>query len=199
MDAIAGGTTSDSSVAGRTATAVGAPSLTTGANCQALAFNKSNYLLVDNAPALNPSTQITIAAWIKPTASGTQYVVKKGRQDSTDGFELSLSSDGKIFVRFNQASSGDSFRVNSTSKYPTNGSTWLYVAATYDGSTIKLYINGVLQASKNATFQIASNSLPLAIGAQDDGYRGFTGAIDGVKLYNRALTAAEIVALKANV
>jgi len=197
MDAIAGGTTSDSSGAGRTAAVVGAPSLTTGVNGQALSFNKSNYLLVDNAPALNPSTQITIAAWIKPTTSGTQYVVKKGRQDSTDGFELSLSSDGKVFVRFNQASSGDSFRVNSTSKYPTNGSTWLHVAATYDGATIKLYINGVLQGSKNASFQIASNSLPLAVGAQDDGYRGFAGAIDGVKLYNRALSAAEIVALKA--
>jgi hypothetical protein len=198
MDAVAGGTTSDSSGAGRTATTVGAPSLTTGVNGQALSFNKSNYLLVDNAPALNPSNQITIAAWIKPTTSGTQYVVRKGRQDATDGYELSLSSDGKIFVRFNQASSGDAFRVNSTSKYPTNGSTWLHVAATYDGSTIKLYINGVLQGSKNATFQIASNSLPLAIGAQDDGYRGFAGAIDGVKLFNRALSAAEIVALKAN-
>lgn len=197
MDAIAAGTTGDSSGAGRTATAVGSPSLTTGVNGQALSFNKSNYLLVDNAPALNLSTQITIAAWIKPTTSGTQYVVKKGRQDSTDGFELSLSSDGKVFVRFNQASSGDSFRVNSTSKYPTNGSTWLHVAATYDGSTIKLYINGVLQASKNASFQIASNNLPLAIGAQDDGYRGFAGAIDSVKLFNRALSAPEIVALKA--
>ena len=142
---------------------------------KALSFNKNNYLLVNNAPELNPSNQITIAAWIKPTTSGTQYVVKKGRQDSTDGFELSLSSDGKVFVRFNQASSGDSFRVNSTSKYPTNGSTWLHVAATYDGSTIKLYINGVPQASKNASFQISSNSLPLAIGAQDDGYRGLRG------------------------
>lgn len=198
MDAIAGGTTSDSSGAGRTATVVGAPSLTTGVYGNALSFNKSSHLLVDNAPALNPSTQITIAAWIKPTTSGTQYVVRKGRHDATDGFELSLSSDGKVFVRFNQASSGDSFRVNSTSKYPTNGSTWLHVAATYDGSTIKLYINGVLQASKNAAFQIASNNLPLAIGAQDDGYRGFAGAIDGVKLFNRALSAAEIVALKAN-
>jgi hypothetical protein len=198
MDAIASGTTSDSSGAGRTATIVGAPSLTMGVYDQALSFNKSSYLLVNNAPALNLSNQITIAAWIKPTTSGTQYVVRKGRQDATDGYELSLSSDGKVFVRFNQASSGDAFRVNSTSKYPTNGSTWLHVVATYDGATIKLYINGVLQGSKTATFQIASNSLPLAIGAQDDGYRGFAGAIDGVKLFNRALTAAEIVALKAN-
>ena len=197
MDAITGGTTSDSSGAGRTATVVGAASLTTGVYDKALSFNKNNYLLVNNAPELNPSNQITIAAWIKPTTSGTQYVVKKGRQDSTDGFELSLSSDGKVFVRFNQASSGDSFRVNSTSKYPTNGSTWLHVAATYDGSTIKLYINGVLQASKNASFQISSNSLPLAIGAQDDGYRGFAGSIDSVKLFNRALSAPEIVALTA--
>jgi hypothetical protein len=187
----------DSSGAGRNAAVVGTPTLTTGTAGNALTFNKSNYLLVNNAPELNPSNQITIAAWIKPSSTGTQYVIKKGRQDQTNGYEISLSSDGKVFVRFNQASSGDAFRVNSTANYPTNG-TWMHVAATYDGQTIKLYINGVLQASKNASFQIAANNLPLAIGAQDDGYRGFAGAIDGVRFYNRALTAAEIAALKAN-
>lgn len=198
MEAVAGGAIADSSGAGRSATIVGSPSLTPGLSGNALNLSKGDRLLVDDAPTLNPGSQITISAWIKPAASGTQYVVRKGRQDATDGYELGLSSDGKVFVRFNQATSGDAFRVNSTSKYPTTGTVWLHVAATYDGSTIKLYINGVLQASRNAVFQIAGNTLPLSVGAQDDGLRGYVGAIDGVKLFNRALSAAEIAALKAN-
>jgi hypothetical protein len=199
MEAIVAGSVADASGSGHTASVVGAPAATQGISGGALAFSKNDYLLIDDSPELNVSTQITIAAWIKPSASGTQYVVRKGRHDSTNGFELSLSSAGKVFVRFNQASSGDAYRVDSTSKYPTTGSVWMHVAATYDGATIKLYVNGVLQASKNAVFAIAANNLPMSIGAQDDGYRGFAGSIDGVKLFNRALTAEEIAALKANV
>jgi hypothetical protein len=43
------------------------------------------------------------------------------------------------------------------------------VAATYDGATIKLYVNGVLESSLPAALTIASNTLPLAIGAQVTG------------------------------
>jgi hypothetical protein len=199
MESTAGGIVTDASGNGRDATVVGSPTVTSGASGNALAFNKSNYLLVNHASELNPANQITIAAWIKPSERSTQYVVKKGRQNATDGYELSLSSDGYVFVRFNQASRGDALRVNSTTKHPVSGTEWLHVAATYDGQTIKLYINGVLQSSKNASFQIASNALPLAIGAQDDGFRGFAGAIDGVAIYNRALSAEEIAALKSAV
>ena len=195
MENIAGGGVADSSGGGRTASSVGSPSLIQGLTGNGVSLDKSEYFLVNSVAALNPQNQITISAWIKPTTVGTQYVVKKGRIDATDGYELSLSSDGRIFARFNQASSGDALRVNSTTKYPTNGSTWMHVAVTYDGANVKLYVNGELQASKNAAFSIAASNLPLAIGAQDDGYRGLVGGIDDVRLYNRALSAAEIAAV----
>ena len=71
--------------------------------------------------------------------------MKKGRQGSADGYEIGLSSTGQIFVRFNQQSQGDALRVNATWPYLVNSSAWMHVAATYDGSTIRLYVNGVLQ------------------------------------------------------
>ena len=69
------------------------------------------------------------------------------------------------------------------------------MAATYDGTTIKLYVNGSLQSSQNAYFQIGVNNAGLGLGAQDDGISPMSGRLDDVLLYNRALTAAEIAAL----
>jgi hypothetical protein len=194
LDSVAGGATADSSGQGNWGTLVGAPQAIAGMTDGALLFNGANRVVVNDAAVLNPANQITLSAWIRPSATGTQYIVKKGRQSEVDGYELSLSSTGKVFVRFNQRSSGDAFRVDSASTIPVNGA-WTHVAATYDGSTLRLYINGVLQASKNASFQIAASSLPLSIGAEDDGYRGYRGAVDDVRIYNRALGASEIAAL----
>ena len=91
-------------------------------------------------------------------------------------------------MRFNQVASLDTYRVNATSLFPTDG-TWMHIAATYDGATIRLYINGIEEGSLVASITIATNDLPLAIGAQSDGIRFFQGALDQVRVYNRALSA----------
>ncbi len=155
----------------------------------------SQRMVVADSPSLDITEHITLAAWIQPSTRTTQYVIKKAAQNATDGYELSLSSAGKVFVRFNQDTSGDTYRVNSTSNYPTDGSTWIHVAATYDGTTIRLYVNGQLQASKAATFTIASNNLGLGIGAQADGVGSMRGTIDDVLVADRAFSASEVLAL----
>ena len=68
----------------------------------------------------------------------------------------------------------------------------MHIAATYDGTEIRLYINGVLESSQPASFQIAANGLPLHLGAGNNGNRAITGAIDDARIYDRALTAIEI-------
>ncbi|MEX2115099.1 MAG: LamG domain-containing protein, partial [Pirellulales bacterium] len=160
-----------------------------------LLSSSSSRLEVPDDNSLDVSGAITVSAWIRPQTTGTQYVISKNQKSAIDGYEVSLSNGGRVFVRFNEDSSGDTYRVDSSTKYPTNGQTWLHVVATYDGTTIKLYINGNLEASKNATFQIATNDLPLNIGSGLDGYRGMKGAIDDVRIFSRALSAAEIAAL----
>ncbi len=191
-------TTDDSSAEANHGSLQGGATLGAGQSGGGLQLNGSNQrMIVPDSPRLDVSQAITIAAWIQPSTSGTQYIVKKAEQNSVDGFELSLSSAGRVFVRFNQASSGDSFRVDSTSKYPTNGGTWMHVVATYDGTTIRLFVNGVEQGSKAASFTIGVNDLALAIGAEPSGFRSMRGAIDDVLLANRALTSAEIQALYA--
>jgi hypothetical protein len=190
------GNGNDASGNGNNGAPIGSTSYGAGRVSSALLLaSSSSRLQVPDSNSLDITGPITIAAWIRPSSAGTQYVVSKNVKAATDGFELSLSNAGKVFVRFNEDSSGDSLRVDSTSKYPTNGSTWMHVVATYDGTTIKLYVNGQLEGSKAANFQIAANDVPLSIGSGDGGYRGMKGAVDDVRIYSRALSAAEVTAL----
>ena len=71
----------------------------------------------------------------------------------------------------------------------------MHLAATSDGTTIRLYVNGVQVATKPAPPAITTNNLALGIGGQADGVSTLQGAMDDVLVYNSALTAAEIAAL----
>ena len=193
-------------------TLINSPSRVPGVKGQALALNGSNqYAAVPDAPSLNISSAITIACWVKTSKQGTQYLVKKAIHTGTpgidDGYELSLASinssdppegDGRAFVRFNQSSSGNTYRLNSVTMYPFDGDTWIHLAATYDGDTIKFYYNGILEASEAASFQIATNDHPLGIGAQSNGGTPLQGQIDDVRLYNYALGPDAIRALASH-
>jgi len=162
----------------------------------------SQYGSVADNQTLDLTTNITLSTWIQPEEYRTQDLVKKAQQDSVDGFELTLATtkpDGstqRAFFRINQATYGDTYRINAVTPYPTDG-TWMHVAATYDGATMKLFVNGVLESSLAATVPISTNDLPLTIGAQDGttASRWFWGALDDARVYNRALEASEIQAL----
>jgi hypothetical protein len=65
------------------------------------------------------------------------------------------------------------------------------VAVTYDGSLLRLYVNGVQVASGNVAGAIQQSSNPLWIGGNQYN-EDFIGLIDDVRVYNRALTQAEI-------
>jgi len=167
----------------------------------ALVLNGTNQrATVPDDPSLDLTSALTLAAWIRPSLFATQDLIKKATINATNGYEISLSAPSsswpqKVFFRLNQQTSGDTYRVNSTTLYPLDGSTWMHVAATYDGATMRLYINGALEASLPMPPPIATNALPLTIGGQSDGTRHFQGAMDDVRVYGRALSGAEIAAL----
>ena len=72
--------------------------------------------------------------------------------------------------------------------------TWTHLATTYDGATLRLYVDGVQVSSKPQTGTLASSANPLQIGGDDIYGQYFSGLIDEVRVYNVALTAAEIQA-----
>ena len=71
---------------------------------------------------------------------------------------------------------------------------WSHLAATYDGATMRLYMNGALVSSQARTGAIATSANPLQIGGDSLYGQYFNGNIDEVRIYNRALTQAEIQA-----
>ena len=77
----------------------------------------------------------------------------------------------------------------------TLGTRWHHVVFTYDGATRRLYLDGIQAASNAVTGNIATSANPLYIGEQTENIFPFNGAIDDVRIYNRALSYAEVLQL----
>jgi Concanavalin A-like lectin/glucanases superfamily len=184
----------DSSDYGNDATTTGNVAHVPGVIGSALDLS-GGYAHVPSDASLDICSGITLAAWIRPESLSSQYILKKAINNSQDGFELGLMSSGKVFGRFNQDTSGNTYRIQSASTYPSNGHTWMHVAVTYDGSRERIYVNGVEENNQSATFTIGTNALDLAIGADSGGSSRFTGTIDEATVYSYALSASEVAAL----
>ena len=163
----------------------------TGKNGLALLLNKSitQYGAVPHNSTINITKQITISGWIRPVDRLGRQIISKG---GTDGYELLTLKSGKVEFRFNRESNGSTYSLLSNKNYPSDGKTWLHVTATFDGSKSTIYFNGVQDISKTySTTTIKSNTSEIQIGARK-GTNQWSGALDEIRLYNRALTAAEV-------
>jgi hypothetical protein len=136
---------------------------------------------------------LSIELWAKPTTTvdsntGLVNILDKGDEY---GFQIN-PGDGRI--RFFVLLSGANWQgvASTTSTWETN--TWYFVAATYDGNQICIYVNGVLQNSRSLSGNLyASGSYPLAIGSYCMGTQSsFKGTIDEVNIYNCARTPQQI-------
>jgi hypothetical protein len=129
---------------------------------------------------------MTLEAWVNPSTVSSTWrdVIYKGN----DNYYLEASSS-KGGAPAAGASSGT---VNGTA--PLAANTWSHLAATYDGTMLRLYVNGVQTASIAQTGSIATSTNPLQIGGDNIFGQYFQGLIDEVRVYNRPLSQAEIQA-----
>lgn len=144
-------------------------------------------VLVPNKAALNLGSSFTLAAWVQPRSYAYWgRIITKG---STAGsrYDLSLSSGGVLTFK----SSEDA--VSPAGAVVLNA--WQHVSVTYDGTVLRMYVQGIEKASfvKNLTFNASTDN--LFIGNVAAGNRPLDGTIDEVRVYARALSAAEIQAL----
>jgi hypothetical protein len=173
------------------------PTWTAGKQGNALGFDgTTQYVTVPGDSSLDLTGDLTLSAWVKlDNLTGYRAVISK----DADAYELNIV-DGKIRLETKLAS-GASMRAMTTNAVISTG-TWYYVTGVRNGSTIKLYCNGVLQSSgwvgtdTGSTGALATNTNPLEIGRRSTGGLYFDGTIDEAEVYDRALSADEILAAK---
>jgi hypothetical protein len=185
---------------------------------QAFALTNT-YLLVPDSPSLRLTNSLTIEAWVYPGPwpspfptglTERQTILTKSYRTgspvlppvSEDSFYLGTTNQGQVY--FNVSSNGSisaTIAVLSTNHIPTNQ--WSFVAATYDGAALSIYINGSLAAQRSYSGGIHAGPIPVGIGATPSAPAPFegsasyfwTGLLDEVTLYSRALSLDEILAI----
>ena len=157
----------------------------------AAVFNGSNsYVSMPHSTDLNPTTAITVEAWVMPAALPTSMAVI-GKNYLT-GYYFGIESSGR-FIFFPRGS-GNFLRSRVSGIVQLNK--WAHIAATYDGTSTRLYLNGALDTSTTSiTGAVGSNSDSLFIGA--DRFSGspaffFNGRLDNVRIWKSSRTQAQI-------
>jgi hypothetical protein len=164
-----------------------------------LSFDSTNYVSVPSSASLSiGGSAISFGAWYYHTAPVDGFIMGKIVSDFT--YALSVEQGSEQFLIRLKTSGGDNLLYFPASV--TNGldgyiGTWIHFFATYDGTTLRGYINGVELANMSATGNINSNSDDFAIGARggDGSWLRFNSIIDDVRVYDRALSAAEVYTL----
>lgn len=162
-------------------------------------FNGSNtFVSLGNPPALNFTGQITLEAWIKPSAtqnSGLANVISHGVNDAGNAeVMLRLTDVGLASARY-QVGSWNGIESGVSWPVPVGDyGSWVHLAGTYDGVRWKLFRNGAQVASLVKTVgSVLVNNADWAIGARGAGdARFFTGDIASVAIYNSALSPTAI-------
>jgi hypothetical protein len=191
----------DDAVAGNNGTLVGGVTFAVGRVGQAFSFGGvDGFVQVPNSASLETPT-ISVEAWVNSTTPvNNAYVVAKGASgDTAASYALYVQGGGLAFYIFD----GVNYVESPYSDPGIWDGNWHHVVGTFDGATVRLYVDGLeVGAGTPAAAQIGYGLLTtndLFIGSyQGDAAHPFQGLIDEPSVYNRALISAEIQALYSN-
>ncbi|MHC4629202.1 MAG: LamG domain-containing protein [Planctomycetota bacterium] len=197
FDEGSGATANDLSGNNNDGTITGATWTSSGMYGGALNFDGTNdYVMVPDDDSLDLSGGMTIAAWINSGSTSGPRVIAAKWDDNI----------GQHSYIFKDHDSGSNLRIELWGLADIAGTagivtgSWIHVAATFDSSTVKLYYNGVEDASAVRVGSIPASTSALRIGAVATGgtvTQNFMGLMDEVYIYDRALSVDEINTLKS--
>jgi hypothetical protein len=178
----------DSSGYGNDGTIYGIPNWVDGWVSTALDFDgNTNYVEIPHNESLSMTDQITVAAWtnMRTGSSGNKLIVSKGGFGNIS-YELSEENGSVILLLATS--------IEGCDPDSPPADEWHHIAATFDGTIYKCYIDGELSGEKDLGYAgtIRENELPVNIGRRSTGGRFFDGMIDEVMIYNHALSGDEI-------
>ena len=189
FDETSGNAVLDGSGAGNAGTISGATRVADGRFGRGLSFDGGDDLVtIPDSSSLDLVAGMTLEAWVNPTALGSTWrTVLMKEQPGNLSYALYAndgagSPTGHVAIPFDSRVTG--------SPLPTGQ--WTHLAATFDGSTLRLFANGTQVAGELAFGSITVSGGALRIGGNNVWPEFFAGRIDEVRVYNRALTAAEV-------
>jgi hypothetical protein len=181
----------DSSGHGNTATLYNSPYWWTTTYGMALWFNGSAYGSVAENSSLEMTNQLTVSFWLDPNANTNldPRVIEK-----LYDWDVKLSGSNRL-PQFTSHGGG-----YATLNYSLPLNTWHHIVFTFNSGIVTGYVDGLPVAFLANTF--TSGSLPqfaygLSIGTDSSMSNYLIGSLDDVRVYNRALSAADVAALYA--
>ncbi|MCG8462071.1 MAG: LamG domain-containing protein, partial [Holophagales bacterium] len=191
LDDGSGTSAADSSGLGNHGTVTGGAAWTSGQVAGALSFDGvDDGMTVAHTPGLGALSAVSITAWIRvdPADGGAWQSIVDKRDGNLDGYDLYLASSDQLFMRVNDQTLQGVAALDD--------GLWHHVAGVYDGSTIRLYVDGTLEKSATVGAETISTSATLHLGQNwQGGSFLLTGQLDDVRVYSRALSAPEIATL----
>ncbi len=191
FDETSGSGTSDASGYGNHGTLTGASRTASGRFGRAVSFDGVNdQVAVSDSTSLDLTDEMTLEAWVRPTSANSGWrtvVLKEQADDLVYGLYAAATGyrpSGHVFV------DGDDERVQAPAALPANE--WSHLATTYDGSALRIYVNGTLADTFATTGAMTASSGTLRIGGNTIWNEWFDGSIDEIRVYDRALTANQI-------
>lgn len=152
-------------------------------------FSGSNYLTLPQSPLLNPySSTFTVSCWIKPsTVSSQQSIAQAENSDGYDnGWRLILNNnslDGRVVTNEGAV---------DVVWGGIQAGVWQFVTMTYDGTALRLYVNGTLEATTASGGYVVYGSASLAEIGQCNGIGALNGRLDLFQFWDGPLTGTAI-------
>jgi hypothetical protein len=201
LDEGAGSTAADSSGLGHTLTLYNGPTWTTGPEGRgALQCDGVNdHGRAADTPALRLAGDFTISFWMKKHAEAADWSRLVGKGDvSLRNYCVweEYGGGARLLVQQYNASGVPVLNLYSTTGLALH--TWYHVVVVREGAAVRLYLNGVLDAAGPATGAAATSTHPFTL-AYAGYHTFFPGTLDDVRLYHRALSAAEVPQLHRGV